>query len=453
LADKGQKRRGFDSDGAGAQIIRIDSNAPRLDGEIDGATPRTGPEQERRKLVSTPGSVEATVMRGRASFVRDAVIIDAVRSPLGRRKGGLAAVHPVDLSAQILNALMARCGLEPDVVDDVVWGCVSQVGEQSMNIARNAVLAAGWPEEIPATTIDRQCGSSQQAVHFAAAGVLSGQYEVAVAGGVESMTRVPMFSSRGPNNAHLSPMLAARYRDQLVDQGVSAELIAAKWGISRQQLDALSMESHARAAAAVDSGAFDAEIESIAVPNGAATGCFRADEGIRRDTSLDRLAGLRPVFQDDGVITAAHCSQVSDGAAALLITTSEKAAELGVLPIARLHSFAVVGVDPITMLTGPIPATRKVLDRAGLGIDDIDAFEVNEAFASVLAVWLAETGADPARVNPNGGAMALGHPLGASGARLMTTLVHHMRAHNLHFGLQTICEGAGMANATIIELI
>jgi acetyl-CoA acyltransferase len=385
--------------------------------------------------------------------MRDAVIIDAVRSPIGRRDGGLADVHPVDLSAQMLTAVTARAGIDADRVDDVIWGCVSQVGEQSMNVARNAVLAAGWPEEIPATTVDRQCGSSQQAVHFAAAGVLSGQYDVVVAGGVESMTRVPMFSSREGGAGPISPMLDARYRGGLVEQGVSADLIAAKWGLTREHLDAVALESHARAAAAADRGAFDAETEFISIPGEASKKSFRTDEGIRRNSSPERLAALQPVFQEDGLTTAGNSSQIADGAAALLIATSAKAAELGVLPMARLHSYAVVGVDPITMLTGPIPATHKVLDRANLDLNDIDVFEINEAFAAVLAVWLAETGADPSRVNPNGGAIALGHPLGATGARIMTTMVHYMRANDLRYGLQAICEGAGMANATIIELL
>jgi acetyl-CoA acyltransferase len=379
-------------------------------------------------------------------YARDAVIVDAVRTPVGKRDGGLSGVHPVDLSAHVLQALAERTGLDPAVVDDVVWGCVSQTGEQAVNVGRNAALAAGWPEDVVGVTIDRQCGSSQQAAHFAAAGVIAGQYDVAVAGGVESMSRVPMLCtvSQGPG-VPFGPRMLDRYAGGLVPQGISAEIIAERWGLSRTALDEIAVRSHACAAAATDSGAFEPEI----VPVGNVT----ADEGIRRGTDLEKLAGLRTAFKDDGVVTAGNSSQISDGAAALLVTTSERAAQLGWRPLARFHAFATAGVDPVTMLTAPIPATRKVLDRAGLSLDDIGAVEVNEAFASVVGAWLAETGADPARVNPRGGAIALGHPLGGSGARLMTTLVHHMRATGTRWGLQTMCEGGGMANATVLELL
>jgi acetyl-CoA acyltransferase len=380
------------------------------------------------------------------AHTRDAVIVDAVRTPVGKRGGGLSGVHPVDLSAHVLEALAARTDLDPALVDDVVWGCVSQTGEQAVNVGRNAALAVGWPEDVVGVTIDRQCGSSQQAAHFAAAGVIAGQYDVAVAGGVESMSRVPMLCTvtQGPG-VPFGPRMLDRYDNRLVPQGVSAEIIAARWGLSRTALDEIAVRSHARAAAAADAGAFAAETTSVLD--------LCADEGIRRGTDLETLAGLRTAFSDDGVVTAGNSSQISDGAAALLVTTSDRAAELGWRPIARFHAFATAGVDPVTMLTAPIPATRKVLDRAGLGLEDIGAFEVNEAFASVVGAWLAETGADPDLVNPCGGAIALGHPLGGSGARLMTTLVHHMRATGTRFGLQTMCEGGGMANATVLELL
>jgi acetyl-CoA acyltransferase len=377
---------------------------------------------------------------------RDAVVVDAVRTPVGRRAGGLSGTHPVDLSAHVLDALVARTGLDPALVEDVIWGCVSQTGEQAVNVGRNAALAAGWPEDVVGVTLDRQCGSSQQAVHFAAAGVISGQYDVAVAGGVESMSRVPMLCTvtQGPG-VPFGPRMLARYADGggLVPQGESAEIVAERWKLSRTELDEIAVRSHANAAAAADSGGFDRELAPV--------GYVAADEGIRRGTSVETLAGLRTVFREDGVVTAGNSSQISDGAAALLITTSEVAARHGWRPVARLHAFATAGVDPVTMLTAPIPATARVLSRAGLQLDDIDAFEVNEAFASVVGAWLAETGAEPARVNPRGGAIALGHPLGGSGARLMTTLVHHLVQTGGRWGLQTMCEGGGMANATVLE--
>ncbi|GAA4210379.1 thiolase family protein [Actinocatenispora rupis] len=390
--------------------------------------------------------------------MRDAVIVAAVRTPVGRRKGTLSGVHPVDLSARVLTALAERTGIDPAVVDDVVWGCVSQVGEQSWNIARNAVLAAGWPESVPGTSIDRQCGSSQQAVHFAAAAVVSGQCDVVVAGGVEVMTRVPMGSSVGHDvGTPFGPAVLARYagRDGVTpgplpfNQGVGAELIAARWGFGRTQLDEYALESHRKAADAQDAGLFADEIVPVPVEGGV----FAADEGIRRDTSLAKLGELPTPFRPDGVVTAGTASQISDGSAALLVTTGEKARELGLTPIARIHATAIAADDPVLMLTAPMPATRKVLDRAGLTVDDIGVFEVNEAFAPVPLAWLAETGADPSRLNPRGGAIALGHPLGGSGARLMTTLLSQMRAGGHRYGLQTMCEGGGMANATVLELL
>jgi acetyl-CoA acyltransferase len=380
--------------------------------------------------------------------MRDAVIVDAVRTPVGRRKGAYSDVHPVDLSAHVLNALVERTGIDPSVVDDVVWGCVSQVGEQTMNVGRNAVLAAGWPESVPGTTVDRQCGSSQQAVHFAAAGVISGQYDVAVAGGVEVMTRVPMGSSIGTDvGLPFGPKVLERYDNEWFNQGTGAEMIAERWGLSRQQIDEFSLASHSKAAAAIDSGAF---AKQYAVVPG--TG-LEVDEGVRRGTSMDKLGGLKPAFREDGVITAGNSSQISDGSGALLITTSEKARELGLKPLARLHTFALAGDDPVIMLTAPIPATAKALARAGLSIGDIGAFEINEAFAPVPLAWLAETGADPKALNPLGGAIAIGHPLGGSGAVLMTRLLHHMSDSGIRYGLQSMCEGGGMANATILELL
>ncbi len=377
----------------------------------------------------------------------DAVIVGAVRTPVGVGKPGkaLSGVHPGDLSAHVLSGLVARTGVDPALVDDVIWGCVSQVGEQGVNIGRNAALAAGFPESVPGTTVDRQCGSSQQAVHFAAAGLVAGHYDVVVAGGVESMSRVPMFSNMVGGDGPFPPRMLERYDNGLVGQGISAEMIAEKWGLSRTQLDEIAVRSHERAAAATDSGHFAEEILPV--------GDVTTDEGIRRGTTLETLAGLRPAFREDGVVTAGNASQISDGSAALLLTTSAKAAELGLTPMARIHTVALAGVDPVIMLTGPIPATAKVLARSGLALSDIGAFEVNEAFASVIGAWLADTGADPDLLNPNGGAIALGHPLGASGARLMTTLVHHMRRGGIRYGLQTMCEGGGMANATILELL
>jgi len=384
--------------------------------------------------------------------MRDAVIVGAVRSPIGigkPEKGVLSGINPVDLSAMVLQGLVERTGIDPAVIDDVVWGCVSQVGEQSFNVGRNAALAAGFPESVPGVTVDRQCGSSQQAAHFAAAGVIAGQYDVVIAGGVESMSRVPMFSNTVGGDGPFGPRMLARYEDQLVPQGISAEMIAERWGLSRTDLDQLAVNSHARATAATEAGLFAEEIIPIVTANGLVT----VDQGIRSGTSLEGLAGLKTPFKENGVVTAGNASQISDGAAALLITTSEKAAQLGLTPLARFHTFALAGVDPIIMLTGPIPATKKALERSGLSLSDIGAFEVNEAFASVLGAWLKDTGAPIELTNPNGGAMALGHPLGGSGARVMTTLVHHMKRTGTRYGLQAICEGGGMANATILELL
>jgi acetyl-CoA acyltransferase len=378
----------------------------------------------------------------------DAVIVEAIRTPVGvgkPGKGALSGIHPGDLGAHVLENLVARTGVDPTLIDDVIWGTVSQVGEQGVNAARNTLLAAGLPESVPGTTVDRQCGSSQQAVHFAAAGLVAGHYDVVIAGGTESMSRVPMFSNAVGGAGPFPTRMLARYDNGLVGQGVSAEMIAEKWGFSRQHLDEIAVESHERAAAATDGGLFAEELLPV--------GELAADEGIRRGTSLETLAGLRTVFKEDGVVTAGNASQISDGSAALLMTTSAKAVELGLTPIARVHSVALAGSDPIIMLTGVIPATQKVLARSGLSLSDIGAFEVNEAFASVVAAWLAETGADPKLTNARGGAIAIGHPLGASGARLMTTLLHRMRQDGIRYGLQTMCEGGGMANATILELL
>ncbi|MEW1826797.1 thiolase family protein [Streptomyces sp. NPDC088196] len=378
----------------------------------------------------------------------EAVIVDAVRTPIGKRNGSLAAVHAADLSAHVLTALVERTGVDPGTVDDVMWGCVTQVGDQSSNIARFAALAAGWPEHVPGVTINRACGSSQQAVDSAAHAVMAGQYDLVVAGGVETMTRVPLGSHRTTGQPY-GPAVLARYDGFQFSQGVGAELISERWGLGRTRLDEFASESHAKAAAAIDSGIFDDHVVPIEVDGTK----FTVDEGLRRGTSVETLAKLKPSFKEDGVIHAGNASQISDGAAALLITTPERARELGLKPIARYHSGAVSGADPIMMLTGPIPATEKVLSRSGLTIGDIGAYEVNEAFAPVPLAWLAETGADPERLNPLGGAIAVGHPLGGSGAILMTRLLARMRQRNLRYGLQTMCEGGGTANATIIELL
>jgi len=381
--------------------------------------------------------------------MRDAVIVEAVRTPVGKRKGGLADTHPADMSAVVLEALVDRTGLDPSLIDDVIWGCVVQVGEQAGDIARTAALSAGFPETVPGVTVDRQCGSSQQAIHFGAAGVVAGHYDFAVVGGVESMSRLGMgISTSVGGNPWDGEKWQARY-GAVAHQGLGAEDIAAKWGLSRQRLDEYSLQSHERAAAAQDAGAFDAQIVAVNTPHGT----ISADEGIRRGGTLESMAGLKPAFKEDGVIHAGNASQISDGAAALLVTTSELAAQHGLKPLARVHTATVIGSEPMIMLTGPIPATQRALQRSGLSIDDIGAFEVNEAFASVPLAWLAELGANEKDLNPLGGAIALGHPLGGSGARLATTLLHHMRDNGIRYGLQTMCEGGGQANATIFELL
>ncbi len=392
-----------------------------------------------------------------------AVIVDAVRTAGGRRNGKLSGWHPADLAAETLTALAERNHLDPALVEDVIMGCVMQAGAQSVNVARNAVLAAGWPEEVPGTTIDRQCGSSQQAAHFAAQAVIAGAHDVVVAAGVEVMSQVPMGASIGDGRFGFpfGPKVGLRYADLggLVPQGESAERIADKWGLTREQLDAFSAESQRRAAQATAEGRFDNEILAVrSIHRDKETGdisesdeLVTADEGIRPDTTVDTLAKLKPAFRPDGKITAGNSSQITDGASAVLIMSEEKASALGLRPRARFHTFALAGVDPIMMLTGPIPVTHKVLERSGLSIDDIDLFEVNEAFASVVLAWEKEHHPDMERVNPNGGAIALGHPLGGSGAKLMATLLNELERTGGRFGLQTMCEGGGLANATIIE--
>jgi acetyl-CoA acyltransferase len=379
----------------------------------------------------------------------EALIVESVRTPVGKRNGGLSTVHPVELSAHVLAELLRRAHVEPALVDDVVWGCGAQVADQSYNIARNAVLAAGWPDTVPGTTIDRQCGSSQQAVHFAAAGLMAGQYDLVVAGGVESMSRVPMGTSIVDGDP-LGPTLTERYHGARPNQGIGAEMVAERWGLSRQQLDEFALESHARAVAAVEDRRFDEQIAPVTTPDGS---IVSHDEGVRRGGTIESMGAIRSAYTDGGKVTAGNASQISDGSAALLMSNREKASEFGLKPIARVHTAVLAASDPVIMLTAPIPATHKALARAGLSVEDVGVFEVNEAFASVPLAWLAETGADPRKLNPNGGAIALGHPIGASGARLMTTMIHHMRDHDIRYGLQCMCEGGGMANATIIELL
>jgi acetyl-CoA acyltransferase len=381
--------------------------------------------------------------------MRETVIVEAVRTPVGKRNGGLSTMHAADLSAVVLGELVDRTGTDPALVDDVVWGCVSQVGDQSSNIGRYSVLAAGWPETIPGTTINRACGSSQQALDFAVQAVMSGQQDVVVAGGVEVMSRVPLGAARATGMPY-GPKVLERYGNFSFNQGLSAEMIAQKWGFSRTQLDEYSALSHERAATAQDNGAFDVQIVPV-FPDTATV--VAADEGVRRGTSVEKLAALKPAFVDDGVIHAGNSSQISDGAAALLVTTADKAYELDLTPIVRYRAGAVTGADPVLMLTGPIPATEKVLRKAGVPLADVGVFEVNEAFAPVPLAWLAETGADLDRLNPLGGAIALGHPLGASGAVLMTRMIHHMRDNGIRYGMQTMCEGGGTANATLVELV
>ncbi|MDI3315371.1 MAG: thiolase family protein [Mycobacterium sp.] len=380
--------------------------------------------------------------------MRETVIVEALRTPIGRRNGALAAVHPADLSAVVLNELVERTGIDPKIIDDVIWGCVSQVGDQSGNIGRFSVLAAGWPETVPGTTVNRAGGSGQQAVDFAVHAVMSGQQDVVVAGGVEVMSRVPLGAARTTGMPY-GPKVLARYGDFSFNQGVSAELVAKKWGFSRTRLDEYAVLSHERAAAAQDSGAFEAQI----VPVWVADRCVTADEGVRRGITVEKLSALQPAFVDNGVIHAGNSAQISDGAAAVLVTTTAMAIELGLTPIVRYRAGVVTGADPVLMLTGPIPATAKVLAKTGVSLSEVGVIEVNEAFAPVPLAWLAETGADPQLLNPLGGAIALGHPLGASGAVMMTRMVHHMRDNGIRYGLQVMCEDGGTANATLVELV
>ncbi len=388
--------------------------------------------------------------------MHEAVIVDVVRTPGGRRNGKLKDWHPADLGAHVLKAIEERNNLDPALVDDVITGCVSQIGEQAFNIGRNAVLAAGWPESVPATTVDRQCGSSQQAIHFAAQGVMAGAYDVVVALGVESMTRTPMGSSAagGELGMPMGPKVFERYEETgLPPQGIGADMIADEYGITREDLDAFAAQSQQRATQATAEGRFENEIVPVPVEIDGETEMFTNDEGIRPDTTPETLANLKPAFTEDGKITAGNSSQISDGAAAVLIMSAEKAAELGLKPRARFTNFALAGTDPVTMLKGPIPVTEKIMAKAEITLDDIDLFEINEAFASVVLAWQKETGVDLDKVNVNGGAIALGHPLGCSGAKLMTTLVNELERTGGRYGFQAMCEGGGLANATIIERI
>jgi acetyl-CoA C-acetyltransferase len=377
--------------------------------------------------------------------VAEAYIVGAVRTPVGKRNGGLAGVHSVDLAAHVLAELVRRTGVDPEAVDDVIMGCVSQVGPQTMDIARNAWLSAGLPESVPGVTIDRQCGSSQQAVHFAAQAVLSGTQDLVVAAGVENMSMVPMGSSVGQGlPLPWGERWKERYGDQEISQFRGAQLICEKWGIKRPQLEEFALESHRRAVEAIDEGRFERQITPVAGVS--------ADEGPRRDTSLEKMAGLQPL-REGWEITAATSSQISDGAGALLLASEAAVQRHGLVPMARIAALTVVGADPVFMLTGPIPATERVLAKAGLSVDDIDAYEINEAFAPVLLAWSADTGASLDKTNPNGGAIAIGHPLGASGSILMTKLVHELESSGGRYGLQAMCEGGGQANATIIERV
>jgi len=382
------------------------------------------------------------------------VIVDAVRTPVGRRGGVLSGWHATDLAAQPLAALVERTGIDPGLIDDVIMGCTMTVGEQAMNIARNAALAAGYPDTVSGTTVDRQCGSAQQAIHFAAQAVMSGAMDIVVGAGIESMSRVPIGSTTepGPGEAY-GPLYKAKY--ELIHQGECAEEIARRWNITRAEMDLLAYTSHQRAGRAQDEGRFDNEIIPLEARShdGAASGMVTADEGVRRDTTLERLANLRPAFFEDGQVTAASSSQISDGAAAVLVMSEEKAKELGLTPRARFHAFAVAANDPQIMLTAPIPVTAKILAKTGMTLDDMDVIEINEAFASVVLAWQKEFAPNMEKVNINGGAMALGHPTGASGARIMATMLNELERTNGRFGLQTMCEGGGQANATIIERI
>ena len=391
----------------------------------------------------------------------NAVIVDAVRTAGGKRNGRLSGWHPSDLAGEVLKALATRNDLDPATIEDVIMGCVMQVGSQGLNIGRNAVLAAGWPEAVPATTVDRQCGSSQQSAHFAAQGVIAGAYDIVIAAGVEVMSTTPMGASITPGSIPFGPGVMARYADQggLVPQGISAELIADKWGISREDLDGYGARSQQLAVQATEEGRFDNEIVPVAarlwdkdknevVDLGEQ---HAKDEGIRAGTTAETLANLKPAFKPDGKVTAGNSSQICDGASAVLIMSEERANALGLTPRARFHTFALAGVDPVTMLTGPIPATTKAFERSGLSMDDMDVIEINEAFASVVLAWEKEHHPDMAKVNPNGGAIALGHPLGGSGTKLMATMLNELERTGGRYGLQTMCEGGGLANATIIE--
>ncbi len=379
----------------------------------------------------------------------EAVIVEAVRSPIGKRNGGLSGVHPADLSAQVLNGLVERAGIDPEIVDDVIWGCVMQAGEQALDIAPHGSAGGGLAETVPGVTVDRQCGSSQQSIHFAAAGVVAGHYDVVVAGGVESMSRTPMGASLAKGGTRTARRFRSATRPN-PNQGIGAEMIAEQWGFDRTAVDEFSLGSHEKAAAAQDSGAFDDQIVAIKDQDG---NPVLKDEGIRRGTSIEKMAQLKPAFKEDGVIHAGNSWQISDGSAALLFMSAEKAKSLGLKPIAKVHTATLAGADPVIMLTAPIPATQKALKRSGLKLDDIGVFEVNEAFAPVPLAWLKDIGADEKKLNPNGGAIALGHPLGGSGARIMTTMLYHMRDKGIRYGLQTMCEGGGQANATIVELL
>ena len=388
--------------------------------------------------------------------MHEAVIIDAVRTPGGRRNGRLKDWHPADLAALTLNALAERNNLDPALVDDVVMGCVMQVGQQSLNIGRSAVLAAGWPESVPATTVDRQCGSSQQAIHFAAQGVMAGSYDIVIAAGVESMSNVPMGSSvvGGQMGSPFPDAMVERYSETgLPPQGIGADMVADEYGITREELDAFGAESQRRAEQATTEGRFENEVIPVPIDIDGETEMHVIDEGIRPGTTEETLSALKPAFKEDGRITAGNSSQICDGAAAVLIMSAEKAEELGLKPRARFHSFALAGTDPVTMLKGPIPATAKIFERSGLTVEDIDVFEINEAFASVVLAWQKETGADLEKVNANGGAIALGHPLGGSGTKLMTTMLNELERTEGRYALQAMCEGGGLANATIIERI
>ncbi len=380
--------------------------------------------------------------------MNDAVIVAARRTPTGKREGMLSGIHPADLSALVIEDIVSTTGIDPNLIDDVVWGCVTQAGEQTGDIARTAALSAGLPESVTGVTVDRQCGSSQQALHFVAAGVASGQYDIAIAGGVESMSRNPMFSSSMGKSPY-GTKFKDRYPGDDLNQGIGAEMIAEKWGFSRTELDEFAVRSHELAAAATDAGAFESQIIPVETENGTVS----VDEGIRRGGSVEKLAKLQTVFKEDGVIHAGNASQISDGSAAMLVMTSQRAKELGLTPLVRVHTAVLAGDDPVMMLTAPIPATAKALKKSGLSIDDIGTFEINEAFAPVPLAWLKETGANPELLNPHGGAIALGHPLGGSGARLMTTMIHNMVNNNIKYGLQSMCEGGGQANATILELL